>query len=135
MGNEAFEDHRFDHLKRVFSNGFPIAWLKSVHNAVTTVEPWGILIVVVSLFVTISEVSRNSHVREANLRVMALQSAQAARERDEVQHTDWPEADTGQISVLERGGPQSLDRLAANLRWYLLSIICCQIEQSSSSRS
>ena len=34
-----------------------------------------------------------------------------------------------------RGGPQSLDRLAANLRWYLLSIICCQIEQSSSSRS
>ena len=34
-----------------------------------------------------------------------------------------------------RGGPQSLDRLAANLRWYLLSIICCQIEQSSSSLS
>ena len=30
---------------------------------------------------------------------------------------------------------QSLDRLAANLRWYLLSIICCQIEQSSSSLS
>ena len=34
-----------------------------------------------------------------------------------------------------RGGPQSLDRLAAKLRWYLLSIICCQIEQSSSSLS
>ena len=35
----------------------------------------------------------------------------------------------------DRGGPQSLDRLAANLRWYLLSIICCQIEQSSSCLS
>ena len=38
-------------------------------------------------------------------------------------------------ALVYRGGPQSLDRLAANLRWYLLSIICCQIEQSSSSRS
>ncbi len=32
-----------------------------------------------------------------------------------------------------RGGPQSLDRLAAKSRWNLLSIICCQIERSSSS--
>ena len=34
-----------------------------------------------------------------------------------------------------RGGPQSLDRLAAKLRVILLSIICCQIDRSSSSSS
>ena len=39
------------------------------------------------------------------------------------------------LHTADRGGPQSLDRLAAILRWYLLSIICCQIEQSSSSLS
>ncbi len=38
----------------------------------------------------------------------------------------WPVAEL-------RGGPQSLDRLAAKSRWNLLSIICCQIERSSSS--
>ena len=38
-------------------------------------------------------------------------------------------------AVPVRGGPQSLDRLAAKSRWNLLFIICCQIERSSSSLS
>ena len=39
------------------------------------------------------------------------------------------------IIKLMRNGPQSLDRLAAKLRWNLLSIVCCQIERFSSSLS
>ena len=91
----------------------PMNALKTMHNAVVAVEPWGILVVAVSLFVTLSEVTRERHVREASFRVMALDRAQAARIQDEKMQTKEPEADAGQIVVLESmvTTGMSLDRL------------------------
>ena len=116
----------FQRLGRLIRDSRAAACLKVVHKWISAIEPWGILIVVVSLVITISEVRRERTAQQANLRVMALDRAQTARDQDEDWHTNRPETDSGQIVVLESmvSTGMSLDNMDLTeiyLRWARLS--------------
>ena len=101
---------------------WPVAVLKAAHKAVRTIEPWGILIVAATLIFTISEARRERHTHEVSMRDMAEERIQEARDRDANRKSRDPEADAGQVVVLEAmvSMGMRLDRMDLSetyLRW------------------
>lgn len=75
--------------------------LKKVHRTVTAIEPWGILIAIVAAIFAFLEFRTDRSLREATLLVMVVERTEAARNADAENSTEFPQANAGQVRVLE----------------------------------
>lgn len=82
--------------------------MRTVHAAVTFIEPWGILLAIVGLFFAWSEIAedraerrQDRHLHEATLFVLASEMLQKAREIDSA-NDEAASAQIGQVRALEK---------------------------------